>query len=129
MRGESISQSEIEVMAEVGTTDTKNDLNRRDFKSIAARGPERSFNIPLDHIEFFREADLTQSPTIRISTIHSAKGREARRVVLHSGITARTESAMDKNPDQEARVWYVGVTRAIEQLDVVGGFEKDYNVI
>lgn len=129
MRGESISQSEIEVMAKVGTTETKNDLNRRDFKAIAARGPERSFNIPLDHVEFFREADLSQSPTIRISTIHSAKGREARRVVLHCGITARTHSAMDRNPDQEHRVWYVGVTRAKQQLDVVGGYETDYEVI
>lgn len=128
-RGQEISQQELELMAKVGTTETKNDLNRRDFKSVVARGPERAFNIPLDHIDFFREADLTQSPTIRISTIHSAKGREARRVVLHCGITARTEQAMDKNPDQEARVWYVGVTRAIEQLDVVGGYEKDYNVI
>lgn len=126
--GETLGATEIEAMAAVGTTETKNDLNRRDFKALIARGPERSFNIPLDHVEFFREADLTQSPTIRISTIHSAKGREARRVVLHTGITARTEQAMDKNPDQEARVWYVGVTRAIEQLDIIGGYEKDYNV-
>lgn len=128
-KGEEVSQAELELMAKVGTTETKNDLNRRDFRAMVARGPERCFNIPFDHIDFFREADLTQSPTIRISTIHSAKGREARRVVLHTGITARTEMAMDKNPDQEARVWYVGVTRAKEQLDVIGGYEKDYNVI
>lgn len=128
-RGESLSAAELETMAKVGTTDTKNDLNRRDFKAIVARGPERSFNIPLDHIEFFREADLSQSPTIRVSTIHSAKGREARRVVLHCGITARTEAGMDRNPDQEHRVWYVGVTRAIEQLDVVGGYDQDYEVV
>lgn len=128
-KGEEMGQTELELMAKVGTAETKNDLNRRDFRAIVARGPERAFNIPLDHIDFFREADLAQSPTIRISTIHSAKGREARRVVLHTGITTRTEMAMDKNPDQEARVWYVGVTRAIEQLDVIGGYEKDYNVI
>lgn len=127
--GDTASQAELELMAKVGTTETKNDLNRRDFKAVVARGPERAFNIPLDHVDFFREADLTQSPTIRISTIHSAKGREARRVVLHTGITARTEQAMDKNPDQEARVWYVGVTRAIEQLDIVGGYERDYEVV
>lgn len=128
-KGETVTQDELDLMAKVGTTDTKNDLNRRDFKAVVARGPERSFNIPFDHIDFFREADLTQSPTIRISTIHSAKGREARRVVLHTGITARTENAMDKNPDQEARVWYVGVTRAKEQLDVIEGYERDYAVV
>jgi superfamily I DNA/RNA helicase len=127
-RGETVSQSELELMAKVGNSATKNDLNSRDFKSIVARGPERSFNIPLDHIEFFREADLTQTPTIRISTIHSAKGREARRIVLVTGITQRTEASMDKNPDQEARTWYVGVTRAKEQLDIVGGYDKDYDL-
>lgn len=128
-QGQEVTAQQLEVMAKVGTSETKNDLNRRDFKAMIARGPERCFNIPLDHVDFFREADLTQSPTIRISTIHSAKGREARRVVLHTGITARTSQAMDKNPDQEARVWYVGVTRAKEQLDIVGGYEEDYNVV
>jgi len=128
-RGEGVTARELEVMAKVGTRDTKEDLNRRDFRAIVSRGPERAFNIPLEHVEFFREADLSLSPTIRLSTIHSAKGREARRVVLHCGITTRTHAAMDTNPDQEHRVWYVGVTRAIEQLDVVGGYDMDYEVI
>lgn len=128
-RGEELSAADLEVMAKVGTTDTKNALNRRDFKAVVARGPERAFNIPVEHIEFFREADLSQSPTIRISTIHSAKGREARRVVLNCGITTRTVAGMDKNPDQEHRVWYVGVTRAKEQLDIVGGYDTDYEVV
>lgn len=127
-RGEKLTAADTEVLAKVGTTETKNDLNRGDFKAIAARGWERSLVVHSQFIEFFREADLTQSPTIRISTIHSAKGREARRVVLHTGITGQTERAMDKNPDQEARVWYVGVTRAKEQLDIVGGFGQEYPV-
>lgn len=124
--GKSITAADLEVLAAVGTTETKNDLNTRSFANIVKRGFERSLILPTDHLEFFREADLDSVPTIRISTIHGAKGREARRVVLNTGITEQTEQSMDKNPDQEARVWYVGVTRAIEQLDIIGGYDKDY---
>lgn len=124
--GHDISGSELESLTKVATLDTKGDLNRRDFGAVARRGMERSVAIPSHLIEFFRDADLTLTPTIRLSTIHAAKGREARRVVLHTGITARTESAMDKNMDAEARVWYVGVTRAIERLDVIAGYDRSY---
>lgn len=118
--------AEAEALAKVATDQTKGDLNARDWKAIVARGWERSLRVPVQLLDFFREADLTQTPTVRLSTIHAAKGREARRVVLHTGITARIERGMDTNPDAEARVFYVGVTRAIEELEIVGGFDRGY---
>lgn len=127
--GQDITIAETDAMIKVGTNETKNSLNERDFKAVVARGPERSFSIPFEHVEFFRQADLSLEPTIRISTIHASKGREARRVVLHTGITSRTDTAMERNPDQEHRVWYVGVTRAKERLDVIGGYDIDYEVV
>jgi superfamily I DNA/RNA helicase len=127
-QGGSLGAAELEAIAKVGTNDTKADLNKRDFGAVIARGETRSIAIPSHLVEFFREADLSETPTIRLSTIHASKGREARRVVLHTGITSRTEQAIDKNPDAEARVWYVGVTRAIEQLDVVSGADRSYNL-
>lgn len=124
--GDSVSAAELTALDKVATNDAKAQLQQRDFRTVAAKSVEQVVKIPLHMIEFFRDADLTLTPTIRVSTIHASKGREARRVILHTGITARTESAMDKNRDAEARVWYVGVTRAIEQLDVVSGYDRSY---
>lgn len=127
-RGESVTPSELETLSKVATPEGKANLNRRDFRALTARGMEKAIAIPFHLVEFFREADLSQTPTIRISTIHASKGREARRVVLHTGITQRVEAGIDKNPDAEARVWYVGVTRAIEQLDIVAGYDRSYDL-
>lgn len=58
-------------------------------------------------------------PRVRLSTIHSAKGGEADHVVLMKEMAKRTHEEMALQPDDERRVWYVGVTRAREQLTVV----------
>ena len=62
---------------------------------------------------------LNQAPRVRVSTIHGAKGGQADRVVLLTDMARRTHAEMDFRPDDEARVWYVGVTRARERLTVV----------
>ncbi len=64
---------------------------------------------------------LRQRPRVRISTIHGAKGGEARHVVLVKEMARRTHREMEANPEDEARVWYVGVTRARERLTIVEG--------
>jgi DNA helicase-2/ATP-dependent DNA helicase PcrA len=53
---------------------------------------------------------------VRISTIHSAKGDEADNVVLMPDMTPRTYEGYQEDPDNEHRVFYVGVTRAKERL-------------
>jgi len=60
-----------------------------------------------------------KTPRVRLSTIHSAKGGEADHVVLMKEMAARTHQEMAVRPDDERRVWYVGVTRARERLTVV----------
>jgi DNA helicase-2/ATP-dependent DNA helicase PcrA len=59
-------------------------------------------------------------PRIKLSTIHSIKGGQADHVVLMTEMAKRTFSEMSLAPDDERRVWYVGVTRAKERLTVVG---------
>lgn len=59
-------------------------------------------------------------PRIRLSTIHSVKGGEADHVVLMTEMAKRTFAEMALAPDDERRVWYVGVTRAKQRLTVVG---------
>ncbi len=66
-----------------------------------------------------RGEKLTKTPRIRLSTIHSAKGGEADNVVLFSDMANRTYKDMQKKPDNERRVFYVGVTRTKENLHVI----------
>ena len=63
--------------------------------------------------------DLKQAPRITISTIHAAKGGESTNVVLLPQLTATTEEGFHKNPDDEHRLYYVGVTRTKKTLHIV----------
>lgn len=71
-------------------------------------------------LRFHGNEGLLKPPRIRISTIHAAKGAQADHVVLLTDMTRRVEKGIEENPDDERRVWYVGVTRARQQLTVAG---------
>lgn len=62
---------------------------------------------------------MRHAPRVRLSTIHSAKGAEADHVVLMTEMAYRTAQEASQNPDDERRVWYVGVTRARQRLTIV----------
>jgi DNA helicase-2/ATP-dependent DNA helicase PcrA len=57
---------------------------------------------------------------IRLSSIHGAKGTQADHVLLLTEISKKVERATYQAPDDERRVFYVGVTRARESLTVLG---------
>ncbi len=58
----------------------------------------------------------TLAPRTQLISIHQSKGREADTVVLDLQMARRTYESYQENPDDEARVFYVGVTRARERL-------------
>jgi|TARA_R100001509_G_scaffold120895_1_gene75035 hypothetical protein len=65
---------------------------------------------------------LTATPRIRISTIHSAKGAQATNVMLLTDTMRRPYSMwrkIDTHTDDEARVFYVGLTRATDTLHLI----------
>lgn len=65
-----------------------------------------------------------------LRTIHTAKGSEAENVVLFTGMSDITYNAFIENPDPEHRVWYVGATRAKENLFIVpSGDSENYPMI
>jgi superfamily I DNA/RNA helicase len=71
--------------------------------------------------------DLTQTPRIRVSTIHGAKGGEATNVVLFLNQTTNTMAGSKKSSekqDEEYRVWYVGITRTIKNLYLIKANNK-----
>lgn len=71
--------------------------------------------------EYFRrckrnDEKILGKPRIKINTIHGAKGGEAENVCILTDLANTTWKAMEENPDEEHRVFYVGVTRAIDNL-------------
>jgi len=63
--------------------------------------------------------DLDEKASIKLSTIHGAKGGESQNVILFSDISKRINDNMWANRDDERRVFYVGMTRAKENLFIV----------
>jgi DNA helicase II / ATP-dependent DNA helicase PcrA len=55
---------------------------------------------------------------VKVLTIHGAKGMQANTVFIHTGITSAVNRAMTTQigKENEAYVWYVGVTRTINNL-------------
>lgn len=66
-----------------------------------------------------RGEKLTNEPRVRIETIHGAKGAEAQNVLLKTDLSYKTHRGFELDPDSEHRVFYVGVTRAMEHLHLV----------
>jgi DNA helicase-2/ATP-dependent DNA helicase PcrA len=62
---------------------------------------------------------LTAKPSVRLSTIHGSKGGQADHVVLVRDMAWRTYREAEFEPEDEARVWYVGATRAKQRLTIV----------
>lgn len=63
---------------------------------------------------------LTRDPKVHLSTIHAAKGGEADHVVLLTDLSRVISNEIQRQPDHERRVFYVGLTRARESLQLVG---------
>ncbi len=66
-----------------------------------------------------RGEKITKEPRIKLSTIHAAKGGEAENVILLTDISNRIYKSYQSNPDDESRVFYVGLTRAKENLFLI----------
>lgn len=65
-----------------------------------------------------------------IKTIHGAKGLEAETVFLHTGITKKISTGIldQVTAEDEARVWYVGISRTAEKLVIVEDKGKKYDI-
>lgn len=63
-----------------------------------------------------RGEKFNAKPRIRLSTIHGAKGGEAQNVVILPDLTA---AALESVGDDLHRVFYVGVTRALQNLYIL----------
>ena len=83
--------------------------------------------IPDDEVSYIRRVvrrhgakALTDVPKVHLSTIHAAKGGEADHVVLLTDLSRVILREIQREPDHERRVFYVGLTRARTSLQIVG---------
>lgn len=93
-------------------------MKKREFDRVRGFEWWNVMHIPFDRTEYLRSVDLDAKPTVTLSTIHSAKGMEADKVILMNSMGERTWQNMS---DDEHRVWYVAVTRARKELHIVHG--------
>ena len=106
----------------------------KDIKQFIGSGPE-TWNKDIDWFDAFKEADLGEKEYIKnmldngenlderarilVSTIHAAKGGEEDSVILCLDLGQKIKKAIKKSQDkydEENRVWYVGATRARNNL-------------
>jgi DNA helicase-2/ATP-dependent DNA helicase PcrA len=121
-RGTKITDGERSSIFAVATADTRAALERNDYAVITKSPFYVALTIPGRVVDFYADADLDVAPTIRLSTIHAAKGHEADRVILLTDMTTRVQQTAEKSPDDEVRVFYVGMTRSKNALDIVEGY-------
>lgn len=62
---------------------------------------------------------LSGEPRVVIETIHGVKGGQAEHVLLMTDLSRRTAASFLDRPDDEHRVFYVGMTRASEGLHLI----------
>lgn len=66
-----------------------------------------------------RGEKLTKEPRVRIETIHGVKGAEADHVLIMTDLSSRTAKSFRSFPDNEHRVFYVGLTRALQSVHIL----------
>ena len=78
--------------------------------------------------------NLTTDSKIELSTIHGAKGRECKNVILYIDFGSEDENDFlareaDKDPDKIHRLYFVGVTRAKQNLYIMESTQTNfYNI-
>jgi hypothetical protein len=72
--------------------------------------------------------ECVSNPTVRVSTIHGAKGMEADNVALLTTLPEQCfrSAQSDEGHDEETRTFYVGVTRAKTRLVVLNESKPKY---
>jgi DNA helicase II / ATP-dependent DNA helicase PcrA len=94
-------------------------------KDITTNGPwYHALTIDADKIDYYRRLlgngfRLTDAPLVDVTTIHRSKGREAETVVIMPDQTRTTWKMSEQNNEQEARIFYVAVTRAKKNLFIL----------
>ena len=136
-KGDDLSLSEVKDIFEY--TDTEEELTEERMYNLEEFGYDKNipwydeFTSDYEECLYIREMlsngeQLRKNPRVKLSTIHSAKGGEADNVLLILDNTKTIRDALEKNSDkqdEEHRVWYVGVTRTKQNLNIMAAKKED----
>ena len=122
------------------------ELDEKEIKDIEEfiGAPQKEWNSNIEWYNAFEEADLSEreyiknmldngedldaEPRIQVSTIHAAKGGEEDSVILCLDLARMVKKSVkrsDDKHDEEHRVWYVGATRARNNLYMLKANNKN----
>ena len=130
-KGEKLSLSEVrDILDCVPYNHALNEERLYDLKEFGFSNTQRWFDVfTVDPEECLyiremlrQEEELHRDARVELSTIHSAKGGEATNVLLILDNTKTIRDAVEKSTekeDEEHRVWYVGVTRTLQNLYIL----------
>ena len=76
-----------------------------------------------------RKEDLHEEPRIVISTIHQAKGGEAKNVAVYLDLSRAQKLSSVLQPDGLHRQFYVAITRTIENLYLIQAQDDYYRYV
>jgi len=111
-----------------GAWDQTRPVSASDFQAVTGASLQQHWydalgRMSVEDREYFRAArrrnENLRHPRIKVSTIHGAKGGECENVLLFTDVSNKTAQEMWRRPDDETRVFYVGVTRALSRLCIV----------
>ena len=99
------------------------------MEQYARRNPETSLNEWLQAVSLSSSEESEQEgPTVSLMTLHSAKGLEFKRVFLvgvEDGILPHRNSMdLPEQLEEERRLFYVGMTRAMKKLSLFAAIER-----
>ena len=106
----------------------------REHHGLRAAGSWETLNIPETSKDYIRTIlkngdDLMKPARIKLSTIHSVKGEECDNVVLFTDLERIIYESSQNDADAEHRTFFVGITRAKENLFVCSQYyEYQYNI-
>lgn len=113
-------------------TDEIIDILQSDDPTFKMTKTSKVFKAKINGVKDRKERiKFSEAESRRVMTIHGSKGLEAYGVFLHTAITPKIQKAIvipGKESKAEARVWYVGITRAMEHLYLVTDEGKNYNL-
>ena len=136
-KGDELSLSEVKDVFEY--TSTNEELSEERMYNLEEFGYDKNipwydeFTSDYEECLYIREMlsngeKLKETPRVKLSTIHSAKGGEADNVLLILDNTKTIRDALEKSSDkqdEEHRVWYVGVTRTKQNLYIMAAKKED----
>ena len=137
-KGDELSLAEVKDIFEYTGTDTElteeRMYNLTEFGFIKDTPWYDVFQSDYEECLYIREMlsngeELRKDPRVKLSTIHSAKGGEADNVILFTDIPHRTWKAYEKEPDDDTRVFYVGLTRAKQKLHIIQPTTNKYFMV